>query len=366
MNVNVDLIGANGQIAQGAIANQILSRGGFNANLMRPFLAEDGRVYVSFYKGGDPRDLKSYGVTPLQRNPLKVNSTLRRDEWIALDQAVLGIAEYRLGGWDDLVGRGLVYTIGNGMGSTVFEYHDIGDALSAEMTMDGITKAKADRVKFSTNYLPLPIIHADWEINARVLAASRTMGNPLDTTLAERAARRVAEMKEAMLFTNTSYTYGGGTIYSYVNHPDRNAYTLTAAWDASLATPATILADVLGMKQTSIDDYHYGPWQLYIPTAYETVMDDDYNTTSGKTLRERIMGIAGIQGIKVVDTLGADNVLMVEMKPETVRAIVGMGMTNVEWENEGGLVTHYKIMTIVVPQIRSDQNKRSGIVHATA
>lgn len=56
------------------------------------------------------------------------------------------------------------------MGTTVLEYHDIADTdLSADITMDGITRHKVlDQVKFTTNYLPIPIVHADYEINARV------------------------------------------------------------------------------------------------------------------------------------------------------------------------------------------------------
>jgi hypothetical protein len=103
---------------------------------------------------------------------------------------------------------------------------------------------------------------------------------------------------------------------------------------------------------------------LYIPTAYETVIDGDYDVVSpGVTIRERIMKIAGISGIKVVDSLTADNVLLVQMTPDVVRLVRGMGLTNVQWATEGGMVTKFKVMAIMVPQIRSDQNGKSGIVH---
>ncbi len=189
------------------------------------------------------------------------------------------------------------------------------------------------------------------------------MGNPLDTTLAERAARKVNEKLEQMLFTNITYAFGGGTIYSYVNHPDVNAVTLSGQWDNSGRSGTDILEDVLNMKQSSINAYHYGPWMLYVPTTYETVLDNDYDaTTPGTTIRERILKVSGIKGIKVIDTLPTDNVLLVEMKPETVRLIRGMGIQNVEWQTEGKFITKYKVMTIQVPQIRSDQNGKCGIV----
>ena len=109
-------------------------------------------------------------------------------------------------------------------------------------------------------------------------------------------------------------------------------------------------------------------WQLYIPTAYETVMDDDYDVSGSSlmTIRERLMKLGGIQGIKVVDTLPANNVILVQMTIDVVRLVRGMGLTNVQWSTEGGMVHKFKVMTIQVPQIRSDQNGKTGIVHLAA
>lgn len=373
MNTQVDII-RNGQ-GTGEVANELLSMGrNSDTGFMRPWLnPKDGKTYVSVYTGGDVNDRKSYKKILATNAGINTNATLRRDEWKQLDAAVMGIAEYRLGGINDLVSRGLVYNLGNGMGSTVLEWHDVGDALTAEMTMDGVTRAQNDRPKFQHNYLPLPITHVDYEINSRSLETSRNMGNGIDVTLAERAARRVAEHLENMLFTDTTYGYGDtdsrsrNSIYSYTNFPDRNQLALASnggSWTATAATGATIVASVLAMKQTSINNYFYGPWQIYIPTAYETVLDEDYDaTTPGTTIRERIMKIDGINGIKVIDTLAADNVLLVQMTSDVVRLVRGLGMQNVEWQTEGRFITKYKVLTLQVPQIRSDQNGKTGIVH---
>jgi hypothetical protein len=365
METNVDLIGING--GEGEVANRFLANGQLNLGSMRPFYdVKTNRNYISIYNGGEPKDPKSYSVQ------LVTNATLRRDEWKQLDAAIMEPARYRLGGVADLIDSGLTFNLGNAMGTTVLEWHDVSEAMEASLTMDGVTRSPGDRPKFQHNYLPIPIIHVDYEINARVLASSRSLGNPLDTTSAERAARRVAEKLENMLFTDTEYSFGEkdnrsrNTIYSYVNHPDRNIVNLSIPWDNSAITGAGIIQDVLELKQSSIDNYHYGPWKLYIPTSYETVLDDDYDaTTPGTTIRERIMKINGISGIKIVDTLTADNILLVQMTPDVVRLVRGMGLQNVEWGTEGNMITKYKVMTIQVPQIRSDQNGKSGIVHCS-
>jgi len=354
--INVDFIGKEG--GSGVLAQQLMAQGRLHPGRMRPFEGSDGRSYVSIYTGGDPKEPANYKTELIQ-----TNATLRRDEWKQLDAAILPIARTRLNGIQDLISKGLVFNLGNGMGTTVFEYHDVSDSMEAVLTMDGVTRSPGDRPDYTTKYLPLPIIHVDFEINARVLAASRSLGNPLDTTGAEHATRKVAEKLESMLFTATSYTFGGGTIYGYLNAPNRNQVTLSEAWDASGKTGAEIVTEVLSLKQASIDAKHYGPWALYVPTAYETKLDEDYNTTRGNTIRERILAIEGINDIKVIDTLTADNVVLVEMQSETVRLVRGMGIQTVEWSTEGKMITKYKVMTIQVPQVRADQDGNSGIVH---
>jgi len=369
MNAQVDLITANG--ALGEIANKLAMSGQLDIGRMRPYIEQDGQTYVSVYVGGDPKKEDAYRV-------LQINQagTLRRDEWKQLDEAVLKVAESRLGGFQDLIDAGLVYNLGNAMGTTVLEYHDISDTdLSADITMDGITRAQGARPQFTTNYLPIPIVHADYEINARVLAASRNLGNPLDTTMAERAARKVQEKLELMLFGDTTYSYGGGTIYSYMNFPSANtktevesilgtgASTILKPWN-QLSDEKAIVKQIIAMKQTSLNDKFFGPWNLYIPSAYETILDEDYKVSGGKviTIRDRLMAISGIKNIRVIDFMPANTVLLVQMTSDVVRVVRGMGLQNVEWSTEGNMVTKYKVMTIQVPQIRADQEGKCGIV----
>ena len=369
MSAQMDLITANG--ALGEIATKLAAEGRLDIGRMRPFVEQDGQTYVSVYVGGDPKKEDSYRVIQLNQA-----GTLRRDEWKQLDEAVLKVAESRLGGFQDVIDAGLVYNLGNAMGTTVLEYHDISDTdLEADITMDGITRAQGARPQFTTNYLPIPIVHADYEINARVLAASRNMGNPLDTTMAERAARKVQEKLELMLFGDKTYSYGGGTIHTYMTFPHANtnfeveailgadASTILEPWN-ELSDEKAIVKQIIAMKQASLNDKFFGPWNLYIPPAYETILDEDYKVSGGKviTIRDRLMAISGIRNIKVIDFMPEDTLLLVQMTSDVVRIVRGMGLQNVEWSTEGNMVTKYKVMTIQVPQIRADQEGKCGIV----
>jgi len=337
--------------ATGPIGNKLLANN-MDIGVLKPWIGDDGRVYQSVIVNGVAT------AVPL----VNATATLRKDEWKQMDDAVLFAAQERLVGVTDLYSRNLVYQIGNGLGKTVLEYEDLSELTAAELTMDAVTPSQKDRPQYDLKYLPLPIVHKDFSYNIRALSASRNGGMPLDTTTAALAARQVSEKVEDMLFNGAStYAYGGGTLYGYVDFPSANSVTLSVNWDASAKTGELILDDVRDMKQASIDAKHYGPWVVYVPTAYETVLDDDYKAASDKTIRQRILEIEGITEIKVVDKLAANTVVMVQMTSDVVRIVEGLPMTTVEWQEGGGMTTNYKVMTIMVPQIRADQAGNCGV-----
>lgn len=336
--------------AFGSVAQKLLACN-MDVNALRPWIGKDGNVYMN---------VNGKAVA------IKANATLRKDEWKHYDEAVLKAVRERLRGVADLIGRGLVFNIPNGLGSTVLEYEDMDDNLTAKLSMDGITRGENNRPEYGIKYLPLPIVHADFQINNRVLTASRNTGAPLDTTMAERAGRKVAEKVEDMLFNGTSsYTFGGGTIFGYRDFTYRNQVTLNFHWNDSGATGETMLADVIAMKQASIDAKYYGPWIMYLPTNFETAIDADFKSGSDKSIRSRLLEVDGLQDIKVADTLADDHIIFVQMTSDVIRIVNGLSFVTVEWESEGGMLHHYKVMAIQVPQIRADQGNNCGVTHGT-
>jgi hypothetical protein len=297
---------------------------------------------------------------------LRTNDTLRKDEWIAVDGVVVKAAQERLVGVADLIRMDLVYRTGGGMGRTVLEYEDMSDVSGADLSMDGITRGRNDVPLFELKGLPLPIIHKDWQMSARKLAASRKGDEPLDTSTAALAARQVAEKAEQLLFRGgASFKFGGYTLYGLCDHPNRITGSLNAHWNDSAATGDTILDDVLRMKQASINQKHYGPWMVYVPTNFEVALDGDFKANSDKTVRQRLKEVAGILDVKVADMLTTDNVVMVQMTTDVVRWVEALPLQNLEWNEHGGMQLNFKVMTIAVPQIRADQEGNSGVVHYT-
>jgi uncharacterized linocin/CFP29 family protein len=354
--MNVDFF-ANGA-AHGPVAQRLVNSG-MSTNALRPYIAEDGRAYITVNDGDKLKAIPT------------INATLRKDEWKQYDTALLRVTEERLIGIADLMSRGLTHNINNGLGKTVLEYEDLGDVNDADLSMDGLNRGQNDRPNYELKFLPLPIVHADFQVNARALATSRQTGDALDTTMAQLKGRKVAEKLEDILFNGSgSYSFGGGTLYGYTDFPNRNTGSLDAAWDGAPPTSTetigqSILADVTAMKQALIDDGFYGPYVLYIPTHYETALDGDFKADSDVTIRERILKIDQIQDIRVADmlTAGTDQVLLVQMTSDVIRLVNGMAPTTVQWDVEGGMAVNFKIMAIQVPQPRADQNGNCGIAH---
>lgn len=346
--------------AEGDAAAALLSSN-FDPGILRPFVDPGtGKSYVSVQKGADQD-----GKPVINNMVTNAPATLRKDEWIQFDQAVVRAAKPRLRAWGDLNSAGLTYTIPNGLGKTTLEHETQSDVTGAELSMDGLTRKAGDRPVYTLNSLPLPIVHKDFTFSARQVAVSRNSGTPLDTSSAELAGRRVAEEIEKLLLgVSDSYTFGGGTIFGYTNFTHRNTQTLTNP--TSTWTPADTVSEVLTMKNTSQGDFHYGPWTIYSAPNWDTYLDDDYSSAKGdNTLRDRLTAIEGITAVKTADYLTNYDLVMVQMTPDVVRAVNGMAMTTVQWETNGGMQVNFKVMAIMVPQLRADYNNNCGIVHGS-
>ena len=333
------------------------------SNSMRPFIDKKGNSCMYMHNKGPKDDIRSYKKVPVH------NASLRYDEWREVDRMLVGLAEQRLVGFADLRQFGLVHSLNNPLATTVLTYQKMSDAMEAQISIDPIAQDKGDKVDISTAHIPIPVVHSGFQIGERELLQSRKLGNGLDVTGAERSTRKVLQKLEDMLFgATTLYTYGGGSIYTYVTEPNINTVTLSVNWDASAKTAAGIIDEVLAMKSALINDHYFGPYVLYIPTDYETVLDEDYNVSGAslKTVRQRILDIEGISAIRVVDRLPDDNVLLVSMQRDVVDLIDGMAPRVVQWDTQGGLMHYFKVMAIQLPRVKSDYNGASGVCKLSA
>jgi len=387
----------NGQ-GHGMVAEQ-LAGCRFDPGLLRPYLDERGRKCVTVNTGRskynkaagryEPEfrkelvsDLVNQGVSI----PVANATSLRKDEWLQLDRVVLTAARARLRAWADLAGAN-TFSGFNGMSKLVLEHETMSDPGEAIVDMDALTEGRTDSPKFQLEGLPLPITHSDFWFSARRLAVSRNSGTPLDTTMGEAAGRRVAELVEkTTIGVVTGVIYGDATagvygmtnaggvntapmVHGYINYPNRVSYALITAPTGANGT--TVLSEWLYCRELLYAKNFYGPFMVYVDTSYDRYLDDEFKTASDKSLRQRLLEIDGVAGIRRLDyftpTLAGKTASMVwvQMTPDVARAVVGMDITTVQWESVGGMRLNFKVMCIMVPQLRSDFSGNCGILHAT-
>ena len=339
--------------ATGPVAGRLIQNG-FDPHCMRPYLDAQGRSCITVMNNGKPTKMVVANA----------DAVLRKDDWLTIDRAIVKVAKPRLKAFGDLRGAGLSYTIPNGMSKTVLETEVISDITPAQISMDGITEGDNDRPAFDLLNLPLPIIHKDFNYTARQVMASRNGGSPLDTSSAELAARRVAETVEQMTIgTLQNYSFGGGTIYGYTNFPNRITTSIT---QPTTTNQQTTVNELLAMKRAAFAASQFGPFNVYCGLDWDPYMDGDYSDQyGGKTLRQRIGDINGFTEPMTLDYLPGYDLILVQQTSDTARAVVGMDITTLQWETKGGMQLNFKVMAILVPQLRADYNGQCGIVHGT-
>src|SRR5690625_2450944 len=278
--------GLSGSAARRLIDNNM------DVGALRPYIGQDGRSYMTV--NGQVREFHG-------------NALLRKDEWKYLDTTIVETARRELGVVNDLRAAGLSRNVGD-LGTTIVEYERSGDLGPARVDMSGTTRGDEDTLAFDLAGVPLPITHKQFRLNLRRLLASRKMGQGLDVSQAALAARIVAETLDDMVFNGVEgLSIDGRSVPGLLTHADRNIGTLSADWTDPAATP---LADVQAMINASRASHYRGPYMLYVPDSYYTLLSDDYKPESDKTWLERISALPAIQGVKATGSPPAGNVAL--------------------------------------------------------
>ena len=378
----------NGQ-AHGAVANTLLGLR-YEPGLLRPWVDRKGQtcftvnVGKKYTEGQDVPLYKSYTREALEKrgvySPVANAISMTKDAWIELDRAIVKTARLRLFAYADLAAYSS-RSVGNAMGKTTFEYQAMNDPGEAVVDMDAMTDGRTDRPLFNLKSVPLPITHSDFYFSERELAVSRSGGMPLDSTMAEAAGRRVAEMIERTTIgtetgatfgpnstSDTRYTNTASKVYGYTNFPQRTTYTTLTTPTGS--NPDAIVTNILAMIEVLNTNAYFGPFILYHSTPYSQYLAADYFRTGGTsantTVINRVMQIPGIAKVQRLDYLTSGyQMILAQMGSDVAQAIDGMGITTVMWPSQGGMRTNFKVMAIQVPLLKSQYSGTTGIIHAT-
>lgn len=308
---------------------------------------------------------------------LRTNLSLPEEDWNQIDQAIKDIVEPELTFVNAVRGRGFVNNLDN-LGILMSNWYSISDVGDASESMNLRTRGDLNQQTFTLNSLPIPITHIDFQVDARWrIARENGIGQPFDVTHAARGARKVAERLETVAFNGSAITLNGVGIPGLLTHPDRVVTRAGVAapnfinWLDPTAAGFDPVLDVIAMKAelTTLGFPYMGPYELFIPAQYASVLDEDYNPFSGKTFKQRMLGIEGIVDVKVSTGLpsgaagAASSLALVYMARDNVLYEQGSDIVPVEWEAEGGFVSNMKVMAAMALRLQPDDNGVLGVVH---
>lgn len=331
----------------------------------QPYVNDRGESVILVNTG----QLDAQGFPIYREQRIHVQATLRKDEWVNLEQTVIESARERLVIVEDMRAAGLTYSVG-GLGVLISEWEKSSEITDAEITMDGETQADQDRQEFSLDGVPIPVIQKPFKIGERVLMASRQRGSSLDVTTGVEAGRAVARTSERMVFYGSTLgasNSAGQTyrIYGLTNYPGRAIDTISD-WSDTGVTPQTIFAEILAMVQImETQERHYGPFNLYIPGDYAFRFREDFKAFGERTLMERVLAEPAINAVRVADALEAGDVVLVEMSRTVLDLAVAADLTTIQWASPSGWTNYFQTFAAWAPRLKQDFDSRTGILHAT-
>lgn len=293
------------------------------------------------------------------------NALLRRYEWEEIDRAVVDIARLPNVAMADFQRLGLIRPLG-GLGVIVSTYEQLGDMSDAELSMEGIKRGEMGQVDYTPQSVPVPIIHKDFQVYQRYLAVTRRNGEPIDVTNAQVATRRVRDRIEQVIFNGDTKSLKGYTIYGFRTKPERLQKTAAQCGGGDFATEGNPYKTLVGGVGFLTAAGFPGPFGVYVARSQYTEMLHRLTDGSSKSELAAINeGIPGLSFISPADALTAGEVIMWQLATDVADVAVAQDIATVQWDEMGGMIVNFRVMTALVPRFKHDANGACGLLHIT-
>lgn len=285
-----------------------------------------------------------------------------------IDSAVVRVGRDRLTLVNDLLSEGLVYNLSDPLSVTEVYWESLAEVGGATRAMNPQARGENQLEDRRGYRLPVFITMDDFNMGVRLLRASQRAGQPLDTSMIEQATRRVNEGIEDQAINGIPGLFGGHPVYGLLNAPGAQhvAYGSNESWTAAGHDGEDILADVESLIAAAHAAKRFGPYNLYVNTAYGIKLSThDFKANSDKTIWSRLEEIQ-VGGrnlrIRVADMMPPDRVALVQMTSDVIDVVNGQAPIAVPWTSADGFMFHWLVMAIVITRVKQDYENNSGIV----
>jgi len=298
------------------------------------------------------------------------NALLMKYQWESIDAAVVDVMRQPVVGVTDLISAGLVNNLPD-IGYYLSTYEQLGDMGAAAVTMSlSSSNVTKDRVTFTPQSIPVPVISKPFFYDGRSLVASRRSGGlGLDVTGVRTATIKVREALEDILFQGASIQLGAYVIQGYTNATNRISDTATNFGGGDFGTDGNGHKTITGMIKALQAKGFYGPYGCYVsPTQYSQLLALTGVNLTETQLSVILRTIPGLQFVKRSDRISDGGVVVVQLTQEVVDLTSAMPVTAIQWDEEGGAelgITEFRVIAIAAPRIKFDVNLACGVCHAT-
>jgi uncharacterized linocin/CFP29 family protein len=331
----------------------LASGGAIDLGAMRPYLNKNRMPVATI--GGKQRMVQ--------------NALLRKDEWQQIDSAVLDVVRLPNVAINDFLSRGLTQPL-DGLGVTISSYEQLSDMNPAELNMNGEVQGENDKVEFTPQNIPVPLIFKDFNIALRTLEASRRNSNGgapanLDTTQATVATRRVQDRIDDMIFNGETKQLGGNIIYGLTNKPQRIQKTSAQCGGGDWGTSGNAyktLNGAIGFLQAA---GYVGPFGAYIAREQYSQVNALITNTAVSELSAIVAQIPNLAFLKPADKLTAGEMIVWQMTKDVADLGIAQDVTTVQWETLGGFIVKFRVFTAITVRVKHDANAKCGIIHVT-
>lgn len=300
---------------------------------------------------------------------VRANETgLRDDEWEAVDEELVSVAQERLSIVDVALEEGLTRNIS--LGTLTDTWENVSEFGDADVSMSAEAEASEDGIQYGGNGVPVPVVKKGMRIGRRQLLASRERGQELPVDGVTAATRTVSERLENLFAYGWNRDVDGHSLPGFMNHPEVPAVTVPGAWDSDAANVRPTVKNLISALDV---DNNFGPGQtgyvLHLGAQANRVISDsiDPDGTGDLNLRTRIMDDFSDEIARVERTAALDPGEAFMYKPTTETFKVGMAadLQTLEWESGSGMTSHVNVFAAMAPEIRSDINGNVGVAKAT-
>lgn len=351
--------------------NRVKVAGG-DVGVLKNFVGPDGRCWMTRRFQNPITGNYEHRIVPTNNA-----TTIPQYAWAAWDTAVERALRLRLQFMADVKANVPTKTIPNAFGRATWTSPTSGDVGPATMGMDPTRRSKAERQTLDNVTIPLPVFYKDGDFSWREIEISHANNITgvqfnIDDEWAESAGFAVADLMEMMAVgydaantTALTFTDNANTLYGLYNFPSASNWTSMTVPDGTNGT--TVLSDWLYLRGLLKANKHHGPYMVYVNSQWDGFLDGEFKTNSDRTLRERLLALPDILGIRTLDHLPSTryHVFFVEMQARTVRPLMGTPTQTINWESDGGYMRHYKVIGQEYVQFRADTAGTSGVGHGS-